>query len=151
MQKTIISDASCLILLDKIGHIDILKKLFGEIVTTNEVSQEFARPLPEWIKLQEPVDKNYQTIIEASLDKGEASAIALAVEQDDCLLIIDHMKGRQFAMQLRLNITGTLGVIVNAKLSGILNSVKPILEQIKQTNFRMSERVQQEILQKAGE
>lgn len=151
MQKIIISDASCLILLDKIGHIEILQRLFGEIVTTNEVSREFDQPLPKWIKLQEPTDKNYQTIIEASLDKGEASAIALAVEQDDCLLIIDDMKGRQFAMQLRLNITGTLGVIVTAKKAGLLKSVKPILEQIKQTNFRMSEKVEQEILQKAGE
>ncbi len=151
MQRTIISDASCLILLDKIGHIEILNQLFGQIVTTSVIAQEFDRPLPEWIHLQEPVDKNYQNIIQTSVDKGEASAIALAIELDDCLLIIDDMKGRQLAIQLGLTITGTLGVIVNAKESGFISSVKPLLEQIKQTNFRMSDKVEQEILRKAGE
>jgi predicted nucleic acid-binding protein len=151
MQKTIISDASCLILLDKIGHIEILHKLFGSILTTGEVAKEFDRPLPEWIHLQEPSDKNYQTIIETSLDKGEASAIALAVEMEDCLLIIDELKGRRFAMQMGLKITGTLGILVDAKETGLIEFVKPLLEQIKQTNFRVSDQIEQIILNRAGE
>jgi predicted nucleic acid-binding protein len=44
MHKTIISDTSCLILLDKIGELDILNKLFGAITTTNEVAEEFGQP-----------------------------------------------------------------------------------------------------------
>lgn len=83
MQKTIISDTSCLILLDKIGELEILNKLFGTIITTAEVSNEFGQPLPSWIEIQNPTDKIYQTIIEATLDKAEASAIALAIELDD--------------------------------------------------------------------
>ncbi len=34
MHKAIISDTSCLILLDKIGELEILNKLFGKIITT---------------------------------------------------------------------------------------------------------------------
>lgn len=49
------------------------------------------------------------------MDKGEASAIALAIELDDCLLIIDDLKGRKFANQIGLTIIGTIGVIVDAK------------------------------------
>ena len=49
------------------------------------------------------------------MDKGEASAIALAIELDDCLLIIDHLKVRKFANQIGLTIIGTIGVIVDAK------------------------------------
>ena len=95
MHKTIISDTSCLIVLEKIGELDILSKLFGTIITTLAVAAEFGKPLPSWFELKKPTDKNYQTIIEASVDKGEASAIALAVELEDCLLIIDDLKGRK--------------------------------------------------------
>jgi predicted nucleic acid-binding protein len=151
MPKTIISDASCLILLDKIAQLELLHRLFGTIITTSEIAMEFGQPLPEWVQIKVPADKNYQNIIENSLDKGEASAIALAVEFEDCLLIIDDLKGRKFAQQLGLTITGTMGVIVDAKLSGFIESVRPLLEQIRETNFRLSERIEQIILKNAGE
>lgn len=146
MQKTIISDTSCLILLDKIGELEILNKLFGTIITTAEVSNEFGQPLPSWIEIQNPTDKIYQTIIEATLHKGEASAIALAIEFGDCLLIIDDFKGRKFAYKIGLNIMGTIGVIVDAKLAGIIPSVKSILLKIKSTNFRITEELEAIIL-----
>lgn len=151
MHKTIISDTSCLILLDKIGELDILHKLFGTITTTSEVAEEFGQPLPSWFEIMQPVDKNYQSIIEASVDKGEASAIALAIESDDCLLVIDDLKGRKFALQLGLTIIGTIGVIVDAKLAGVITSVKPILAKIKATNFRITEGLELLILKRAGE
>ena len=142
---------SCLILLDKIGEISILNKLFGVITTTSEVAIEFGQPLPSWFEIREPADKNYQAIIEATVDKGEASAIALAIELDDCLLIIDDLKGRKFASQLGLTIIGTIGVIVDAKLAGIIPSVKPILSKIKSTNFRITEQLELLIIKRAGE
>ncbi len=151
MHKTIISDTSCLILLDKICELDILNKLFGTIITTSEVAEEFGQPLPTWFELRQPTDKNYQSIIEASVDKGEASAIALAIELDDCLLIIDDLKGRKFAHQLGLTIIGTIGVVVDAKLAGLIPSVKPILAKIKATNFRITEQLELLIIKRAGE
>jgi predicted nucleic acid-binding protein len=98
-----------------------------------------------------PLDKNYQSIIEATIDSGEASAIALAVESKGCLLIIDDLKGRKFAVQLGLTIIGTIGLIVDAKLAGIIPSVKPIINKIKATNFRITEQLELMILKKAGE
>ncbi len=151
MLKTIISDTSCIILLDKIGELEILNKLFGTIITTQEVAEEFGQQLPSWFEIQKPRDKNYQSIIEASVDKGEASAIALAFELENCLLIIDDRKGRKFAYELGLTIIGTAGVIVDAKLAGIIPSVKPILAKIRTTNFRLSEKLELLILKKAGE
>jgi len=138
-------------LLDKIGELDILNKLFGTIITTSEVAEEFGQTLPAWIELRQPTDKNYQSIIEATVDKGEASAIALAIELDDCLLIIDDLKGRKLAHQLGLTIIGTIGVIVDAKLAGIIPSVKPILAKIKATNFRITEQLELLILKRASE
>jgi len=151
MQRTIISDTSCLNLLDKIGELELLKRLFGTIIITKTISEEFNQDLPDWFEIQSPTNKTYQKILEASLDKGEASAIALAIEQADCLLIIDDLKGRNFAEQLGLKVTGTLGVLVDAKLSGFLKSVKPSLEKIKNTNFRLTDDLERKALAKAGE
>lgn len=83
MRKAIVSDTSCLILLEKIGELDLLHQVFGEILITQEVADEYGLSLPEWISVQNPNNKNYQKILEASVDKGEASVIALAVELVD--------------------------------------------------------------------
>lgn len=151
MQKTIISDTSCLILLEKIGELDLLHEVFGEILITQEIADEYGLNLPEWISVQNSTDKNYQKILEASVDKGEASAIALAVELVDCLLIIDDLKGRNLAETLGIKITGTFGVILGAKLSDKIDSVKPLLAKIKQTDFHFSEALEKKILAKANE
>jgi predicted nucleic acid-binding protein len=151
MQKVIISDTSCLILFDNIGELDLLHKLYGSIITTLEVQLEFGKDLPTWFEIKEPLDKNYQSIIESSVDKGEASTIALALEYENCLLIIDDLKGRKFAQKLGISIIGALGVIVDAKLSGIISSIKPIIQKIKETNFRVTEEIEKIMLSKSEE
>lgn len=151
MQRIIISDTSCLILLEKIGCLQILNKLFGKIVVTQTIADEFGKEFPDWFEIKSPNNKTYQKILEASLDRGEASAIALALEEDDCLLIIDDSKGRKYAEELRLKITGTIGVIVDAKLKGVIPSIKPILEEIRKTNFRLTTELEKRALTKAME
>ena len=151
MQKVIISDTSCIILLDKIGELNLLNRLFGQITVTQEIAKEFKNELPNWFKIEQPANKIYQKILEASLDKGEASAIAYAIEQHDCLLIIDDYKGRKYAEQLGLKITGTLGVIIDAKLQGCINSVKPLLDKIKRTDFRLTNDLERRTLEKSKE
>jgi predicted nucleic acid-binding protein len=66
------------------------------------------------------------------------------------LLIIDDFKGRKYAEQLGVMITGSLGVLIEAKLSGHIASVKPLLEKIKQTNFRLTDALEQSVLEKSG-
>ncbi len=61
MHKTIISDTSCLILLDKIGELEILNKLFGTIIITPEVLEEFHFRTSThrcFVFSQSPVDTN---------------------------------------------------------------------------------------------
>ena len=53
--------------------------------------------------------------------------------------------------RLGLTIIGTIGVIVDAKLVGIIPFVKPILAKIKSTNFRITEQLELLILKRAGE
>jgi predicted nucleic acid-binding protein len=151
MQKTIISDTSCLILLHKIGELDLLQRLFHTVFITPEIATEYELPLPKWIIIDSPINKIYQRILEASLDKGESSAIALCLEKTDPLLIIDDLKGRKFAENLGLKITGTLGILILAKRQNLISSVKPVLEKVKKTDFRFSKNLEKKLLKLSGE
>ncbi len=86
-----------------------------------------------------------------ALDKGEASAIALALEIKDSLLIIDELKGRKLAQKLGVTITGTLGVLVQAKQNGYIPLLRPLLDKVNQTDFRLSEQLVKETLKQVGE
>lgn len=151
MPKPIISDTSCLIILTNIGELDLLRKLYGQIITTAEIAEEFAEPLPEWIKINAPTDKYRQKILELQIDKGEASAIALALEIPDSIIILDDQKARKVAEKLGLEITGTIGLIIKAKLRGIIISIKPFLAKIRKTNFRLSDEIEHQALREADE
>ncbi|HED07893.1 MAG TPA: DUF3368 domain-containing protein, partial [Ignavibacteria bacterium] len=52
MHKIVISDTSTLILFHKIESLDLLQKVYGELITTPEIAEEFGEKLPVWIKLQ---------------------------------------------------------------------------------------------------
>jgi len=142
MHKIIISDTSCFIILTNIGELHLLQKLYSKITTTIEIATEFGEPLPEWVEILSVKSKDTQRLLEMQIDKGESSAIALALEISDSLLILDDIKARKVATQLGLSITGTLGIIIKAKLEGIIPSVIPILNKIKQTDFRLSNEVE---------
>lgn len=125
--------------------------MFGTIVITTQVANEFGQSLPEWFEVQDPSDRRNHTLMEQTVDSGEASAIALALEYDDPLLIIDDLKGRKLAAQLGIAIIGVVGIIINAKISGIVTTVIPILQKIKHSNFRISPQLEKLILDKTGE
>jgi predicted nucleic acid-binding protein len=125
--------------------------VYGNVITTQEVSAEYGEYLPEWIEVRTVSDTNLQRVLEIQIDKGEASAIALAMETPGSTVIVDDHKARKVAERLGLNITGTIGVIIKAKLSGIIPSIKPFLSKIKSTDFRLSEEIEILALKLAGE
>jgi predicted nucleic acid-binding protein len=125
--------------------------VYGNVITTQEVSAEYGEYLPEWIEVRTVSDTNLQRVLEIQIDKGEASAIALAMETPGSTVIVDDHKARKVAERLGLNIAGTIGVIIKAKLSGIIPSIKPFLSKIKSTDFRLSEEIEILALKLAGE
>lgn len=149
--KTIISDTSCLIILTNIGELGLLQSLYGQVTTTIDIATEYGDPLPNWINIVPVIDTPKQKILELQLDKGEASAIALALETNNSVIVLDDLKARKVANQLGLSYTGTIGIIIKAKLEGFIPSILPILNKIKQKGFRLSEEVEQEALRCANE
>jgi predicted nucleic acid-binding protein len=142
----IISDTSCLIALDRIDHLHILQNTFETIYSTPKVLQEFCRALPNWIIIKEVENKVQLTRLELILDAGEASAISLALETENAVLIIDEKKGRRIATELNLNIIGTLKVLLLAKQSGIIESVKDVIQLLTKQSFRFNSAIVKEIL-----
>jgi predicted nucleic acid-binding protein len=151
MQKIIIADTSCLILLHKIGHLSFLKDIFITVHITSVVALEFGNQLPEWIIISNPINNDLLTILNATVDLGEASSIALAFEQKNALVILDDLKARKLAANLNLFYTGTLGLLIIAKKMGKLASVKAIIDKIKITNFHITSELENQILKKSGE
>lgn len=96
-------------------------------------------------------DKSLQHKLTSIVDKGEASAIALAHEIENKYLITDDLGARKLSIKLGLSIIGTLGVLLRAKQEGYINTVKPFVKLMKQTDFRVSDDLYQTVLRKAGE
>ncbi|MEQ9288136.1 MAG: DUF3368 domain-containing protein [Cyclobacteriaceae bacterium] len=151
MHKIVISDTSCFIVLGKINQLGLLQKLYGRILTTNEIAEEFGEQLPEWVDVLSLKDKSKQQLLELYVDRGESSAMALAIELEADLIILDDHKARVVARKLDLNVTGTLGVLISAKKQGFFKSIKPFLRDLKKTNFRITEDLEKEALKQAGE
>ncbi len=146
-----IADTSCLILLDKIGELDMLKIVFGTVQVTEEIAKEFNKPLPSWINIVAVSNKQYVQLIQLEVDLGEASAIAYAVESNNILLILDDWRARRLASKLSLKFTGTLGILLKAKELKLIERISPTLDKIQKTNFRFSDKVLKEILTLASE
>lgn len=148
---TIISDTSCLILLNKIDELSLLNKLSKSVFITLAIQREFGKKLPNWVQIRTPKDDHYQKILEMDLDPGEASVIALTIEIEYSILIIDDLKARKICERLNLRYSGTFGLILRAKQEGIIKYVKPVLDKVKNTDFRFSNKLFDIILEQAGE
>ncbi len=151
MTTVVVSDTSCLIVLEKIRHLSLLKASYEKVLVTPIVVQEFAAQLPDWIVIQAPVVKSLQSLLEETIDPGESSSIALAAELPECTLILDDLRARKVAADMGLTFTGTLGVIANARRRGLIPAARPLFEQIKQTDFRISDAFMEAILEELGE
>ena len=151
MHDAAISDASCLIVLSKINAIYLLNVVFDSVTTTPQVADEVGFKLPSWIQISRPKKLDLLDAMPSSVDAGEASAIVLALELPSSTLIIDDLTARNYAKRLGINVTGTLGVLVRAKIDGHIGSIRRFIEAIRTTNFRFSETVEKNAFILAGE
>jgi predicted nucleic acid-binding protein len=144
--KVVIADASCLILLTNLGYLDTLNQLYGEIWITDAVKNEYRLPLPPFFSINNPADTEILTELRLSLDQGEASSIALAIENPGCRIIIDEKKGRRIALSLGLDLTGTLGVLSEAAKQDLVKVDSELVQRLEYLGFRLSSDLKAEFL-----
>ena len=151
----VVSNASPLISLGAVGRLELLHQLFGEISVPRAVFDETRSVnlrAEDWI-VSRNVEKDFVSLaLEGELDRGESEAIALAVELQADLLLMDERRGRRVASRFSLRVLGTLGVLIEAKRSGLLLEIEPVLNDLQtKAGFRTSSALNQRILEAAGE
>jgi predicted nucleic acid-binding protein len=135
--KLIIADTSCLIALTRIGQLGILKDICKTVYITPEIAAEFGEPRPSWIQVVQVKDTMKLQTIHNSLDLGEASAIALALETVNPLLILDDGKARRFAKNIGIAMTGTIGLLITAYEGGFLHDIHKVIDLLRKQDFRL--------------
>ena len=141
----VVADTSAVNYLVLIGQIDVLPSLFTRVLIPPTVVAELTHPLapdavrrwaangPAWLEVVSPAIH----FVLPRLDLGESEAIALAVEMSADLLLIDDRAGREEALSRGLKVAGTLAVLDDADLAGIV-IVDEVVAKLRKTGFRLS-------------
>jgi predicted nucleic acid-binding protein len=137
LPSLIIADSSCLIGLTNIKLLDILHLLYGTVTVTPEIAAEYGLDLPDWITITPVKNTVLQMAIQSDLHSGEASAIALALENPGSIVVLDDKKARRYAANLGLVITGTMGIVISATENGIIKDAAGAFEKLRKTGFRL--------------
>jgi hypothetical protein len=161
----VISDTSAITNLAAIQHLHLLPQLYSQVTLPEAVYRELTDidpPVPgtleaqsaDWLKVR-PVT-NFTVVVqlrnEGRLDPGESEAIALALELNADLLLIDERRGRAEADRLGLRIIGLLGILVEAKRRHLIATVKPLIDtMIATSEFRVSPALYNQILEMVDE
>ncbi len=151
----VVADTSPINYLLLIDQLDLLPRLFQQVIIPEAVRDELLDPsaptvLQEWIAnppawlVVQAVEVTDEAL--SILDRGEQSAITLAEALPADLLIIDERLGRTIACDRGIPIIGTLGILDDAASQGLINLEESLLK-LQQTNFRISRRIIQALLQ----
>ncbi|GBE16836.1 hypothetical protein BMS3Abin15_00660 [bacterium BMS3Abin15] len=161
-----ISDSSVLIHLSKIGRLELLREFFSNVIITPAVwkevvdegkgrhgAHEVEKAYHEgWIKIAQPENKDILRLLEKELDNGEAEAIALAIENNSAILLVDETNGRKIARSFDLKMTGVIGILIRAKTENKIDSMRNEMEKlIREGGFRISNDLYKKALKVVGE
>lgn len=158
----IVADTGPLIALAKIDQLVLLERLFGQVSIPTAVMQEslarqslearhIRQALKQYITVADPtIPAAKVKLATRNLDVGEAEAVALAAEHE-CPLLIDESAGRKAASQLGVHVIGTTGVLLRAKLTGHIGLVMPVLLELQQRGYWLSEPLLQQARELAKE
>lgn len=158
----VVSNTSPIILLAKIGQLDILVQLYDEIIVPASVLGELQAKHGSEIKQIESFFQigkfqnreatwEYLNQVPSALGSGEQEAIALAVEHKADLVILDDQEGRRIARQKSLVVTGTIGVLIEAREQNLIKSISYEMDRLIEAGMWLDELFYHRILREFGE
>jgi predicted nucleic acid-binding protein len=150
MQEKVYVDTSSLIILNKINALDLLNKIYSNVIITNYIQLELNEAIPSWISVELTYNIDQSFLKNFNLGLGETSIIMNAIKNNG-FLIIDDLKARKIATTLSLSFTGSIGILIIAKELKLIDSVKYYLEKIQETNFRLSDALINKVLEITNE
>jgi predicted nucleic acid-binding protein len=146
-----------------IGRLNLIKHKFGKVVIPDAVWRELVIDgkgkkgvedieKSDWIKVQPVRDKALVKVLPKDIDNGESEALALAVENNADVLLLDDKSARLIAANLGLKLIGVVGILIWAKKEGIIKQLSKELDKLREeANFRMSEDLIKRALQEVEE
>jgi hypothetical protein len=157
----VVSNTSPILNLALIDRLSLIQEQFGKVSITQAVLKELRveENLPGsklmknalesgWIQVEEVHDSPILRILNRDLDKGEAEAIALALELKAELILLDEREARIAAKNLELRITGVLGILLRAWHQKRIPSLQHELKMLRnEAGFRIANHLYDKILQ----
>lgn len=161
MTVPIVCDSSPLITFARAARLDLLRQVVGFLLIPDAVRREItvlgrgmpgAREVEEatWIASRTIEDAEWTSVLPAALGAGEKEAIALARQLGACLLA-DDPAARREARDRAVPLVSTLDVLDEAKDCQLLDLVKPALDELLRTGFRLARSLYDAKLRRAGE
>ena len=157
----LISNTGPLVALSHLGQLKILQHMFSSVKVADSVRLEITasagKPAARlfmdhpWIQV-EPDPPMPDTWLATILDAGEAATIALALRVNPMFVLIDERKGRRIAHQIySLPLIGTAGVLLRARMRGLIPAVRPLLLELQTKGYHLQTRLIDQISAAAGE
>lgn len=146
MSKVVVADSTCLIGLARIGRLQILQQLFGEILIPPAVFRETVtdgrgRPgaaevaAALWIRTVEIQNLAEARRLALELGAGESESIVLATEQHADFLVVDDRRARNKALNHGLPVVGTLALLARAQAKGLLPATCDVTLELRRAGF----------------
>jgi predicted nucleic acid-binding protein len=147
----IIGDSSALITLAMIDKLYLLEELYSTLYVPQAVYDEVTiidRPQRDKLKafLKDKIKVVNPTITKVGLGLGELEAITLYKELEADILLIDDNRAKNYAKVNGVNVIGSLGILIQAKKEGYIQKVKPLLEQISNSQIYIASSLIEKVL-----
>jgi predicted nucleic acid-binding protein len=156
--ELVVTDAGPLMALGRHDVLGLLPALFRQVHVPELVLREcLTRPeLPDAQRIQAALTEGWLCVRDVppwdmrGLDLGERCAIGMALDLG-AVLLVDDRAARRHAEALGLSVLGTLGVLVLAKRRGLLEAVRPLVQDMRDGGHFISQVAFEAVLQAAGE
>jgi predicted nucleic acid-binding protein len=161
MPEITIVDTSSLFYFHRVGLFELFKKLYGHIIVPEAVKNELmegqtqGEDVPQlekypWVEIRSVSMPRYLQLI-ADLGPGESEVLALATNHPSALVVLDDKLARRIADMQGFRLTGTAGILLKAKKSGLIPELKPVINKLLDLDFRLKPELVKEILTLADE
>ena len=157
----VICDTSPIQYLYQLELLHIIPKLANQVFVPSAVIEEIkighslGVNLPkleelDWVTIRRPISELALPLV-ANLGPGETEVLMLALEMREAVVVLDDALVREMAETLDLHLTGTLGLLLDAKKAGLITVLRPLLDELQSLQFRLAPHTYSAVLRLAGE